>query len=358
MEVTPNIKNVDTNSAAKPKTKSARKRRKASINFKPPKLRKKSAVAHSNDSDNVDHTDLIDFNVKDKTKQNEENEESSELSETEKESSKTSKTNETVQPNKKRQEKHSHRKTPATIQGNTLSSTESRSVESTSYSKQLTITSPELPVVPMREENCMKNEDVQTDKNFLQQQIQIFGTAFTLHDCPNLADKQDKRKNSIPHDVIQDALKKLNRKMTDEIQKHLNRQCQREVLSDLLQIEKDKSVCDNEDEQRQRKNHMAETMDISEILEKCSKELDNVNAETRDDNLLLRRYSNSVDELQTLNDQMKRIKQKIASYESNNLMLLEVESLARETTENSLRKEVERTSKLVNEILHRKANST
>ena len=52
--------------------------------------------------------------------------------------------------------------------------------------------------------------------------------------------------------------------MNDESQKHLNRQCQRKVLSELLQIEKDKSVCDDKGEKRQSKNHIAETMAISE----------------------------------------------------------------------------------------------
>jgi uncharacterized tellurite resistance protein B-like protein len=50
--------------------------------------------------------------------------------------------------------------------------------------------------------------------------------------------------------------------MDDEIQKHLNRQCQRKVLSELLEIEKaDTNVYENEDEQR---NNITETMSVSE----------------------------------------------------------------------------------------------
>lgn len=183
---TPTIKREDTydiwsSTAAKTKTKSAHKRRKASINFRSPKPRKKKAVACSRDSDN--HTDLIDFNVKDKTTRNEENEESSELSEEDKERRKT---NKTIQIARTKKSQDSHRKTPATTQSNTLSTLSSTGSRVSSTSKQLNIMSPDL-LVGLREGNCMENEIVQTDKNFLQQQIQFFATGFTLQDCPSLA---------------------------------------------------------------------------------------------------------------------------------------------------------------------------
>jgi hypothetical protein len=50
--------------------------------------------------------------------------------------------------------------------------------------------------------------------------------------------------------------------MDDEIQKHLNRQCQREVLSELLEMEKDTTVHKDEDEEREK--HVTETMSVSE----------------------------------------------------------------------------------------------
>jgi hypothetical protein len=54
----------------------------------------------------------------------------------------------------------------------------------------------------------------------------------------------------------------VHRKMDDEVHKHLNRQCQRTVLSELLEIEKDTTVYENQDEHRG--NHVAETMSVPE----------------------------------------------------------------------------------------------
>ena len=50
--------------------------------------------------------------------------------------------------------------------------------------------------------------------------------------------------------------------MDDEIQKHLNRQCQRKVLSELMGIENDTTVDENQD--KDRENHVTETMSVLE----------------------------------------------------------------------------------------------
>lgn len=50
--------------------------------------------------------------------------------------------------------------------------------------------------------------------------------------------------------------------MNDEIQKHLNRQCQRRVLSELLEVEKDSTI--HESQEEQRNEHLLETMSVSE----------------------------------------------------------------------------------------------
>ena len=51
--------------------------------------------------------------------------------------------------------------------------------------------------------------------------------------------------------------------MDDEIQKHLNRQCQRKVLSEILEIEKDTTLYEN-DGQSQGESYIADTMSVSE----------------------------------------------------------------------------------------------
>ena len=51
--------------------------------------------------------------------------------------------------------------------------------------------------------------------------------------------------------------------MDDEIQKHLNRQCQRKVLSELQEIEKDTTLYENEG-QSQVESYIADTMSVSE----------------------------------------------------------------------------------------------
>ena len=52
--------------------------------------------------------------------------------------------------------------------------------------------------------------------------------------------------------------------MDDEIQKHLNRQCQRKVLGDLLEIENE--ISENNKQDDQDKTTIKETMDISEYV--------------------------------------------------------------------------------------------
>ena len=51
--------------------------------------------------------------------------------------------------------------------------------------------------------------------------------------------------------------------MDDEIQKHLNRQCQRKVLSELLEIEKDTAVYENEG-QSLGESYITDTMSVFE----------------------------------------------------------------------------------------------
>ena len=324
-----------TNSDSAAKQKQSRKRRKASVNFNPKSSRKKAIASSKNKEDHLD-SDFID--VKDKTTKNEENE--SDLSSDEE----IGRINETCQNNRTDilgsgiQRTLSRRQTPMSSQSNTLSSLSSTRTDSS----QFTGISPKNPI----ENNLECGFQVQRDKNFIQQQVQLLTTAFTLQDCPALAGKQGRiRRNSIPQDVIHDALRKLHHKMDDEIQKHLNRQCQRKVLSELMGIENDAAVHENQDEDRE--NHVTETMSVFEILEKCSNDLDNHGDADPD---LLRKYANSLAELQTLNDEMKKIRQSIAFCESNNLLVLEVESLAREKNEKSLQKEIERTKKLVKQV--------
>ena len=134
--------------------------------------------------------DFIDYEVKDKTTRHEEND--SEVSSGEdEESSRANKSSQDRQPSvlgNKIQRTISRRKTPATSQNSSLSTISStRSGGSQSLSSQFTGLSPEIPV---GEENTVENEggfQVQTDKSFIQQQVQILATAFTLQDCPGLA---------------------------------------------------------------------------------------------------------------------------------------------------------------------------
>lgn len=50
--------------------------------------------------------------------------------------------------------------------------------------------------------------------------------------------------------------------MNDEIQRHLNRQCQRKVLNELLEFERDSIIYENQD--KQTRNEVTETMSVSE----------------------------------------------------------------------------------------------
>jgi hypothetical protein len=134
-----------------------------------------------------DSDDFIDSKIKDKTKRHEENEDSSELSSGEdEESSRINKISQDTQPSivgNRIQRTLSRRKPPATSQSNTLSTISS----TRSGASQFTGISPEVPV---GEENNTGNESgfqVQTNKNFIQQQVQLLATAFTLQDCPGLA---------------------------------------------------------------------------------------------------------------------------------------------------------------------------
>ena len=78
----------------------------------------------------------------------------------------------------------SRRKTPATSESNTISTISSTRSD---RSSQFTGISPRV------QENNLENEDgfqVLTDRNFIQQQVQLLSTAFTLErDCPGLAGK-------------------------------------------------------------------------------------------------------------------------------------------------------------------------
>ena len=130
-----------------------------------------------------DHLDSDFIDVKDKSTKNKVNE--SDLSSDEE----IGRINETCQNNHTDilrsgiQRTLSFRKTPMSSQSNTLSSLSSTRTDSS----QFTGISPKNPI-----ENNLEYEggfQAQTDKNFIQQQVQILTTAFTLQDCPGLAGK-------------------------------------------------------------------------------------------------------------------------------------------------------------------------
>lgn len=198
-----------------------------------------------------------------------------------------------------------------------------------------------------------------TDKNFIQQQVLLLSTPFTLEDCPQLVHMQGnkaERKNHLPEGVVQDGLKKLNYKMDDEIQKHLNRQSQRKVLDDLFEIENEISEHDKQDDQN--KINIKETMDVSEILRNCPEEWNH--GEEDVDGNLLRRYSNILAELKEMDDELKETQQKIGSYKSSSHLISELECLASESLEGSFKEEMARTRQLVcriADVLHHQENS-
>ena len=150
--------------AAKPK--SSRKRKKASINFNPESSKKRTIALNKNSEDDLDNDFIVDDIKNKKPRHGENTKSSSELSLEED------------------QESNQHDQLVSSRDKNQTRSTISSTNSSTS---KLTVTTPEVII---REGHYIQNEggfQIQSDKAFIQQQVQLLGTAFSLQDCPGLA---------------------------------------------------------------------------------------------------------------------------------------------------------------------------